>query len=71
VEDEDASVNKMIGQPDTSPISQAQLVAEVKGIYAGLVMCVSFCLELRLSAMQWANPNQERNLCTVDSSITQ
>lgn len=48
VEEEDPSVNKMIGQPETRPISQEQLVAEVKGIYAGLVMCVSPSLVLRL-----------------------
>jgi hypothetical protein len=35
-------MNTMIGQPETRPISQEQLVAEVKGIYAGLVMCVTF-----------------------------
>jgi hypothetical protein len=29
---------KIIRQPETRPISQEQLVAEVKGIYAGLVM---------------------------------
>jgi hypothetical protein len=28
--------------PETRPISQEQLVAEVKGIYAGLVMCVTY-----------------------------
>lgn len=48
MEEEDPSVNKMIGQPETRPISQEQLVAEVKGIYAGLVMCVSPSLMLRL-----------------------
>lgn len=47
VEEEDPSVNKMIGQPETRPISQEQLVAEVKGIYAGLVMYVGSCLLLR------------------------
>ncbi|GKT92001.1 LOW QUALITY PROTEIN: hypothetical protein Ct61P_09851 [Colletotrichum tofieldiae] len=31
----------MIKQPETRPISQEQLVAEVKGIYAGLVMMAS------------------------------
>lgn len=38
VEQEDPSVTHMIKQPETRPISQEQLVAEVKGIYAGLVM---------------------------------
>lgn len=48
LEEEDPSVNTMIGQPETRPISQEQLVAEVKGIYAGLVMCVTLRDELRL-----------------------
>lgn len=45
-EDEDPFVNTMIKQPDTRPISQEQLVAEVKGIYAGLVMVESKCIEV-------------------------
>ncbi|KND87260.1 hypothetical protein TOPH_08112 [Tolypocladium ophioglossoides CBS 100239] len=32
-------------QPNTRPISREQLVAEVKGIYAGLVMIESKCIE--------------------------
>ncbi len=32
--------------PETRPISQEQLVAEVKGIYAGLVMVESRCIEV-------------------------
>jgi len=32
--------------PETKPITQAQLVAEVKGIYAGLVMVESKCIEI-------------------------
>ncbi|GKT61121.1 LOW QUALITY PROTEIN: telomerase-binding protein EST1A protein [Colletotrichum tofieldiae] len=36
----------MIKQPETHPISQEQLVAEVKGIYAGLVMVESKCIEV-------------------------
>ncbi|UKZ78868.1 hypothetical protein TrVFT333_006614 [Trichoderma virens FT-333] len=42
----DPSVSQMIQQPDTRPISQEQLVAEVKGIYAGLVMVESKCIEV-------------------------
>ncbi len=37
----------LIKQPETRPISQEQLVAEVKGIYAGLVMVESKCIEDR------------------------
>lgn len=36
----------MIRQPETRPISQDQLVAEVKGIYAGLVMVETKCIEV-------------------------
>lgn len=35
-----------IPQPETRPISQEQLVAEVKGIYAGLVMVETKCIEV-------------------------
>ncbi|KAI2606638.1 hypothetical protein GGR54DRAFT_652322 [Hypoxylon sp. NC1633] len=38
-------------QPDTRPISQEQLVAEVKGIYASLVMVESKCIELDANQM--------------------
>jgi len=36
----------IIKQPETRPISQEQLVAEVKGIYAGLVMVEAKCIEV-------------------------
>lgn len=42
---EEASI-EIIKQPETRPISQEQLVAEVKGIYAGLVMVESKCIEV-------------------------
>ncbi|UNI16681.1 hypothetical protein JDV02_003095 [Purpureocillium takamizusanense] len=42
---EPPSVMEMIRQPETRPISPEQLVAEVKGIYAGLVMIESKCIE--------------------------
>ncbi|KAK6336133.1 hypothetical protein TWF696_001700 [Orbilia brochopaga] len=46
--DEDASEQQpeLILQPETRPISQEQLVAEVKGIYAGLVMVEAKCIEV-------------------------
>ncbi|KAK3330590.1 hypothetical protein B0H66DRAFT_468554 [Apodospora peruviana] len=37
---------ELIKQPETRPISQEQLVTEVKGIYAGLVMVESKCIEV-------------------------
>jgi hypothetical protein len=36
-------------QPETRPITQEQLVNEVKGIYAGLVMVERKCVEVYLS----------------------
>ncbi|KAK3905590.1 hypothetical protein C8A05DRAFT_12599, partial [Staphylotrichum tortipilum] len=37
---------EILKQPETRAISQEQLVAEVKGIYAGLVMVESKCIEV-------------------------
>ncbi|KAH7116415.1 hypothetical protein EDB81DRAFT_819415 [Dactylonectria macrodidyma] len=42
----EAEPPQMILQPETKPISQAQLVAEVKGIYAGLIMVEAKCIEV-------------------------
>lgn len=36
----------MIKEPETRPISQEQLIAEVKGIYAGLVIVEAKCIEV-------------------------
>ncbi|KAK3897571.1 hypothetical protein C8A05DRAFT_38878, partial [Staphylotrichum tortipilum] len=41
----DDDSTEVLKQPDTRAISQEQLVAEVKGIYAGLVMVQSKCIE--------------------------
>jgi hypothetical protein len=38
----------LLCQPDTREITQEQLVNEVKGIYAGLVMVEKKCVEVRL-----------------------
>ncbi|KAI8663541.1 EST1-DNA-bind domain-containing protein [Fusarium keratoplasticum] len=43
---DDESTHTMIPQLKTRPISQDQLVAEVKGIYAGLVMVETKCIEV-------------------------
>ncbi|KAK3371240.1 hypothetical protein B0T24DRAFT_628198 [Lasiosphaeria ovina] len=37
---------ELIKQPETRPISQEQLVTEVKGIYAGLVLVEGKCIEV-------------------------
>ncbi|KAF7557653.1 hypothetical protein G7046_g6002 [Stylonectria norvegica] len=44
--EDDPSTSEMVRQPETRPISQDQLVAEVKGIYAGLVMVETKCIEV-------------------------
>ncbi|KAJ3561129.1 hypothetical protein NPX13_g9063 [Xylaria arbuscula] len=44
--EEDSETLRLIKQPETRPISQEQLVAEVKGIYAGLMMVESKCIEM-------------------------
>ncbi|KAI1755652.1 hypothetical protein F4782DRAFT_362484 [Xylaria castorea] len=44
--EEDSEALRLIKQPETRPISQEQLVAEVKGIYAGLMMVESKCIEV-------------------------
>lgn len=42
-------------QPESSPISQEQLAAEVKGIYAGLVMVEAKCINI--DSQKAANPD--------------
>jgi len=37
---------EMLLQPETRPISHEQLVVEVKGIYAGLVMVEAKCIDI-------------------------
>ena len=44
-------------QPEFSPISQEQLAAEVKGIYAGLVMVEAKCMNI--DAQKASQPNEE------------
>ncbi|KAL8383064.1 hypothetical protein RB595_006699 [Gaeumannomyces hyphopodioides] len=39
-------INELQKQPETRPISQDQLIAEVKGIYSGLVMVESRCIDV-------------------------
>ena len=48
---------EIVLQPETRPISQEQLVAEVKGIYAGLVMVEAKCIEVdnKQAALAQAN----------------
>lgn len=47
----------LILEPDSSPISQDQLAAEVKGIYAGLVMVEAKCINI--DAAQAADPKAD------------
>ncbi|TVY25709.1 EST/SMG-like protein [Lachnellula hyalina] len=48
-------------QPETRPISQEQLVAEVKGIYAGLVMVEAKCIDV---------DNKQAALAAADTGAT-
>ncbi|KAI9790956.1 MAG: hypothetical protein M1833_001730 [Piccolia ochrophora] len=55
----------LIMQPETRPISQEQLVQEVKGIYAGLVMVEAKCVEVdnkQAAASQAAEPGKQPKL---------
>jgi hypothetical protein len=51
-------------QPETRPISQEQLVAEVKGIYAGLVMVEAKCIEIdnKQATLAQAHPRAKPKL---------
>lgn len=68
VEQEDPSVTHMIKQPETRPISQEQLVAEVKGIYAGLVMYAYLTTRI-LILSRILTPNGEGSNPSVLKSI--
>ncbi|KAK3315964.1 hypothetical protein B0H66DRAFT_592224 [Apodospora peruviana] len=46
---------ELIKEPETRPISQEQLVAEVKAIYAGLVMVEKKCLEIDNAQNTWSD----------------
>ncbi|KAI1377316.1 hypothetical protein F4677DRAFT_52454 [Hypoxylon crocopeplum] len=50
----------VIQQPETRPISQEQLISEVKGIYAGLVMVESKCIEVDNAPRNGARLNNEQ-----------
>jgi len=54
----------IIMQPETRPISQEQLVAEVKGTYAGLVMIEAKCIDVgnKQAALPQADPNSQPKL---------
>ncbi|KAL2257684.1 hypothetical protein VTK26DRAFT_9311 [Humicola hyalothermophila] len=52
---------EIIKQPETRPISQEQLVAEVKGIYAGLVMVESKCIEVDNAQSSQNDPANKLN----------
>ena len=55
----------MIPQPETRPISHDQLVVEVKGIYAGLVMVEAKCIEVdesQSASAQEKDPSRKNKL---------
>ncbi|KAF5239707.1 hypothetical protein FAUST_4755 [Fusarium austroamericanum] len=51
----------MLKQQETRPISQDQLVAEVKGIYAGLVMVETKCIEVDNAQSSDTDANSKLN----------
>jgi hypothetical protein len=51
----------MMRQPETRPISQDQLVAEVKGIYAGLVMVENKCIGVDNAQLSNTDANAKLN----------
>lgn len=56
---------QMLLQPETRPISHAQLVVEVKGIYHGLVMVEQKCIEVdekQLAAALERDPSKKTDL---------
>lgn len=80
--DEPEGDTSMLRQPETRPISHDQLVAEVKGIYAGLVMVEAKCIEVDKRQKLWAqdkdyasqNPvtaDQWRSLITLHKQLLQ
>ncbi|KAK4125245.1 hypothetical protein N657DRAFT_655303 [Parathielavia appendiculata] len=57
----DNDSTEILKQPETRPISQEQLVAEVKGIYAGLVMVESKCIEVDNNQSSQTDPANKLN----------
>ncbi|SPJ80255.1 uncharacterized protein FTOL_08647 [Fusarium torulosum] len=55
------SPSKMVRQPETRPISEDQLVAEVKGIYADLVKVENKCIEVDTAQSSNADENSKLN----------
>ena len=78
-EDSEAGI-EMLLQPDTRPISHEQLVVEVKGIYAGLVMVETKCtntderispssLEREASQQSFLKDDQWRSLIALHKQL--
>ena len=67
-QDEPKGDTSMLRQPETRPISHDQLVVEVKGIYAGLVMVEAKCIEVDERQKLWAQDKEyaKKNLVTAD-----
>ncbi|EXK25338.1 hypothetical protein FOQG_14661 [Fusarium oxysporum f. sp. raphani 54005] len=53
--------DEMMRQPETRPISHGQFVAEVKGIYAGLVMVETKCIEVDNAQSSNTDANSKLN----------
>ncbi|RYC77280.1 hypothetical protein BFJ63_vAg19846, partial [Fusarium oxysporum f. sp. narcissi] len=57
----DQPCDEMMRQPETRPISQDQLVTEVKGIYAGLVTLETKCIEVDNAQSSNTDANSKLN----------
>lgn len=72
---EDTINHTLFRQPETNAITQAQLIAEVKGIYGGLVLIENKCIELdsvqssSISAEQDLSPEQWQKLIGLHRSL--
>ncbi|KAK4136928.1 hypothetical protein BT67DRAFT_195365 [Trichocladium antarcticum] len=59
--EDESTAAEIIRQPETRPISQEQLIAEVKGIYAGVVMVESKCIEVDNTQTSQASQHNPAN----------
>lgn len=73
LEEEGSKIPIIVKQPDTRPITQEQLVAEVKGIYEGLVLVETKCIEVDntqlAQADQLLNDEQWRDLIALHRTL--
>ncbi|KAF5582794.1 hypothetical protein FPCIR_9322 [Fusarium pseudocircinatum] len=66
-----SSESKMMRDPESRPISQEELVAEVKAIYAGLVMVETKCIEVdkAQSTEEWLRAEAYQDLIAIRGKL--